>query len=521
MFRKPEKQESHFNDLNAVVAAMTDKTVLVVGDIMLDRFVYGDVHRISPESPVPVLAVRHELAMLGGAGNVLANLAGLGVTGRVVSVIGDDSNAEQVRTMVRERGGDPKDLIRVAHRPTTVKTRFLAAHQQLLRTDEENATAFDAQTEDEIIARAESVLPQASVVILSDYGKGVLSPRVIAATIKAAAKAGVPVLVDPKKADYAVYRGAAVVTPNRKELHEATGLPTGSDDEIVAAATALVNHAGIDAVVATRSQDGMSVIARKEKGRDFEAPLHLRTEAREVFDVSGAGDTVIATVAAGLAAGAPLRVAAAIANVAAGLVVAKVGTAPVRRAELLTALDRRDLDMATLVTSGGVADHVREAPVVSWDEGQEMVARWKARGLRVGFTNGCFDIIHAGHVFYLNRARDRCDRLVVGLNVDESISRLKGPERPVNDEVARAAVLAGLGAVDMIVMFGKGVDEEDKAVKIIERLKPDIYFKGGDYTEKDLPEAPVVRGYGGDVAIMPLRAGHSTSATIKKMKGAA
>jgi D-beta-D-heptose 7-phosphate kinase/D-beta-D-heptose 1-phosphate adenosyltransferase len=324
------------------------------------------------------------------------------------------------------------------------------------------------------------------------------------------------VLVDPKGSDYAVYRGATVVTPNRKELAEATnGMDTSTDAAIVAACECLMKQAGIEHVVATRSQDGMSVVSKNEK------PLHLRTEALEVFDVSGAGDTVIAAIAAALAAGAPLHAAAAIANSAGGIVVAKVGTAAIRRGELHEVLVHRDLALQTgEQAQPAILDRAREARVVRMDEAQDIVRRWQARGLKVGLTNGCFDIVHPGHVGYLNRARDKCDRLVVGLNSDASVRRLKGPARPVNDEVSRGMVMAALGSVDLVVLFGDDPADEDKASRLVQHLRPDIYFKGADYREEDIPEAKIARAYGGDVCLVPLHEGHSTTATIERMKGA-
>jgi D-beta-D-heptose 7-phosphate kinase/D-beta-D-heptose 1-phosphate adenosyltransferase len=490
--------------LKGTLEAAGRTSVLVVGDIMLDRFVYGDVDRISPEGPIPVLSVKREIVMPGGAGNVLANLAGIGVNTYVVALTGTDAAAETLRMLVTQMGADASSLIAVPERPTTVKTRYLAAHQQLLRTDREKSGDIPSALEDSIIDRAASLLPRVKAVILSDYGKDVLTERTIAAIIRAARKAGVIVLVDPKKPDYKIYKGADIVTPNRKELTEATNnMPTGTDLEVATAAQILSDHAGIDSVVATRSRDGMTIVQRQ--GRKFAEPVHLRTEAREVFDVSGAGDTVIAVIAAAVAAGADLRDAAELANVAAGLVVAKVGTAPVRREELMVALDERH-------EIGNVLDA---------DTAHETVQRWRAQGLKIGFTNGCFDILHAGHVQYLAAARGRCDRLIVGLNMDDSVKRLKGAGRPVNHETARAAVLAALSAVDMVVFFGGDPVENDKPLKLIERLMPDIYFKGGDYSIDQLPETPLVRSWGGDVEIMPFHEGHSTTATIGKLKKSA
>jgi D-beta-D-heptose 7-phosphate kinase/D-beta-D-heptose 1-phosphate adenosyltransferase len=476
--------------------------VLVAGDLMLDRFVYGEVHRISPESPVPVLSIVREEKMLGGAGNVLSNLAGLGARCDLIGVIGDDDSGIELRQLVKARGASAAALVVDPARPTTVKTRFLAGHQQMLRADTEAKHALSAALQDEFFAQAERLMPQARVLVLSDYGKGALPPALIARLIALAHTHGAKVIVDPKGSGYAIYRGADAVTPNRKELAEACGgAAAGSDAEIEEAARGLIARSGVRAVIATRSQDGMSVI---EEGAG--APVHLETEALDVFDVSGAGDTVIATVAAALAAGADLVAAARLANLAGGIVVAKVGTAPVRHEEL-----------AERLAGGGGR---RQARLCGYEQAAEEVQRWRARGLRVGFTNGCFDIIHAGHIAYLAEARARCDRLIVAVNADESVRRLKGPARPVNGEQARAAVLAALGAVDMVTVFGRDPAEKDTPCELIGRLRPDIFFKGGDYTEDRLPEAAIVKAYGGQVKLLAFHEGNSTTATIARLKGA-
>ncbi len=512
-------QNRGFSDLNALAAALPGVSVLVAGDLMLDRFVYGDVHRISPESPVPVLSIRSEDAMLGGAGNVLSNLHGLGVRPVLLAAVAADEPGTRLRGLVRACGADETLLLEVSDRPTTIKTRYLAAHQQLLRTDFEKIKALEPAAEQALLAKAERAIKGAGAVVLSDYGKGVLTPVVIEGLIRLARAQNIPVLVDPKGGDYAIYRGAAVVTPNRKELSEATkGAATGSDQEVVAAATGLIERTGINAVVATRSQDGMSIVRARADGKGYEEPVHLRTQALEVFDVSGAGDTVIATIAAGLAVGADLVQAAALANVAAGVVVAKVGTAPILQADLQSRLKTTDVDVrADGAGAARVIDRFHEAPVCSWAEAADQVRRWKIRGLKVVFTNGCFDILHRGHVDYLNQARARCDRLVIGLNADASVRRLKGAGRPVNDQDARAAVLAALGAVDMVVIFGSEAAEDDKPLEIIRALSPAMAFKGGDYRMEDLPEAALVKSLGGEMVIMPHYEGHSTTGTIKKI----
>jgi D-beta-D-heptose 7-phosphate kinase/D-beta-D-heptose 1-phosphate adenosyltransferase len=492
--------------LEALVRAMEGVPVIVAGDIMLDRFIYGSVERISPESPVPVLSVAREETMPGGAGNTLANLKGLGTKGMILSVTGDDENGRALRAMIKQLGFDESGLVADLSRPTIVKTRYLAGHQQLLRTDEETKTAISDKISQELLKRAEGFLKQAKALIISDYGKGMLRRDVIAALIDMAKKCGVPVIVDPKGHDFSFYAGADAITPNRKELSEATrGAATGTDEEVIAAAQTIIKDCDIGAVLATRSKDGMTLVQKSG------SPFHLRgAKSIEVFDVSGAGDTVIATVAAALAAGGNLEDAARLANIAGSIVVTKVGTAPIRSRELIEAVHKGEEIFA-------YAD--KKAPKYEWSEAAEQARRWRARGLKVGFTNGCFDILHAGHVSYLNAARGQCDRLIVGLNHDASVKILKGPDRPVHDENSRAAVLSALACVDMVVLFGaeeKGGD--NTANNLIAQLKPDIYFKGGDYTIDQIPEAPGVIAHGGKVAVMPMVEGQSTTSSIKKIR---
>jgi D-beta-D-heptose 7-phosphate kinase/D-beta-D-heptose 1-phosphate adenosyltransferase len=483
----------------ALVRAMAGKAVLVAGDVMLDRFVTGGATRLSPEAPVPVLAATARTTALGGAGNVLANLAGLGVTAHIVALTGEDETADEVAAIVRGLGARSDGLVRDSGRPTTVKTRFMAGPHHLLRVDDEKSAVATVSVQEELIARAGALLPHVQALVLSDYGKGVLSPTVTAALIALAREQGVPVLVDPKGADYTRYNGAQVVTPNRKELAEAAEAGAlKSDADIVAAAQTVLRDTTIGAVVATRSEDGISIIPRGEG-----EITHIPTAPLQVYDVAGAGDTVIATLAAALAAGADLRDAARLANRAGGIVVTRAGTAAITAADL-----GADATIRPFI-----------APVCNWDGARAQIRAWQAQGLRVGFTNGCFDILHYGHVSYLAEARLRCDRLVIGLNADASVTRLKGPERPVNDETARATVLAGLRCVDMVVHFGHKAAEDDRPSSVIDTLRPDVIFKGGDYTEDQLPEAAVVRAYGGEVQIMTMFDGYSTTGTIAKLKG--
>ncbi len=512
----PVSAPQSLSDLAPLISRIGSARLLVLGDIMLDRYVYGAVERISPESPVPVLSIAREESMLGGAGNVLSNLAGLGAGCNLLAVLGNDDEARQVRAMVRDAGFPDDGLIVDDSRPTTVKTRFLASHQQLLRTDSEKPAAISDALMAALLERAKAHIAGAGAVILSDYGKGLLRQDLIAEIVRMARTHGIPVLVDPKGQDYSRYAGASIVTPNRKELSEATGgRETRTDQDIVDAARHLIGYSGISSVVATRSRDGISVIESDGAG-DFAAPVHLATEALEVFDVSGAGDTVIATIGAALAAGASLKDAARLANVAGGIVVQKVGTAPIRAIELQ--------DAATGVNGESRkadAARARAAKICAgWDEAAEDVKRWRAKGLKVGFTNGCFDILHAGHVTYLNKAREMCDRLVIAVNADESVRRLKGPSRPVNDQMARARVLGALGSIDLVIVFGSQPEENDTPNLLISRLKPDIHFKGGDYRPDQLPEGRIVESYGGRVVIIPFEDGFNTTQTIGRLKAA-
>ncbi|HRC26086.1 MAG TPA: D-glycero-beta-D-manno-heptose-7-phosphate kinase [Alphaproteobacteria bacterium] len=504
------------SSLSALVETMSGRAVLVVGDLMLDRFVSGVVERISPESPVPVLSIRRESRMLGGAGNVVSNLHGLKIRPILVSVTGADEDGAAVRALAEGLGADCAGLAVDPTRPTTVKTRFLAGHQQLLRTDFEQIAPLSPALAAQLLEHVHTALPAVRAVVFSDYGKGVLTDEVLAESIAAARSRGLPVLIDPKGRDYGRYRGASVVTPNRKELVEASGgKPLPDDESLVAAAHRVCLEAGVESMVATRAAEGMTVVQGKPGGGGFERPLHLRAQAREVYDVSGAGDTVIATLAAALAAGAALPQAAHLANLAGGIVVGKVGTAAIRAQDLVRALenaapsDRAD-DRAD-------SERVRIAPVLALEAAAEQVRLWQSRGLKVGFTNGCFDILHPGHVGLLAAARERCDRLVVALNHDASVRRLKGPTRPVNTHADRAQVIGGLGSVDLVVFFGENPAEDDKPLDIIRSLRPDILFKGGDYTESTVVGADFVRRCGGEVCLLPFAEGHSTTAIIGRM----
>ena len=489
-------------DKNKILEAMAGQKILVAGDIMLDTFVYGDVDRISPEGPVPVLSVTHQKIMLGGAGNVISNLHALGCHPVPFCVVGYDDGASKILDTLKELNVRTDGVFTDSARPTILKTRYVSRSQQLLRCDVENTQPILASLETKIIDGINVAMKDCAAIVLSDYGKGFLTKVIIRSVITAGKAQNIPVLVDPKGHDYSIYRGANIITPNRKEIVQATGMTiVKTDQDIENASLKIIDECGIDCVIATRSEDGLSVI---QKGK---MPLHIPTHAQEVYDVSGAGDTVIATMAATLAGGADIESAANIANIAGGLAVSKLGTTSVTYQEL----------------ESSIFGNFRQAGVVStWEDAKTIINDWKKQGQKVGLTNGCFDILHAGHVRYIDQARAKCDRLIVALNSDVSVRILKGPTRPVNDQDARATVMSGLGSVDMVVFFGaEKAGEDNTPCALVDALRPDIFFKGGDYTIDQLPEGKIVQSYGGEVAIMAMHEGFSTTAIIKKSSGIA
>ena len=478
-------------ELTEAVRRLARTSVLVVGDAMLDRYVYGAVRRVSPEAPIPILSVERDVAMPGGAGNVVRNLTALGAAVAFVSVLGDDQAGSDLTGLI---GGQPNVepwLLVQGGRTTTTKTRYIAQGQQLLRADHEEVQPIHAKLAERLVRITQDALLATSVTVLSDYNKGVLCGDTAARIIAAARTTGRPVLVDPKGTDYARYAGADVITPNRRELAEATGMPVGTEAQLVAAAQALRAAHGFPTVLVTRAEDGMTLVTGTEVH-------HFPAEAAEVFDVSGAGDTVVATLAAGMAAGLPLPVAARLANIAAGVVVGKVGTAVARESDLFAALSPQ----------GGAL-----RKVVTREQAAEQVERWRQRGWRIGFTNGCFDLLHPGHIHLLEQARSQCDRMVVGLNSDASVRRLKGPARPVQQEAARAAVLGSVAAVDLVCIY----DEETPEVTL-QAIRPDLLVKGADYTVETVVGAAFVQGYGGRVMLADLLPGFSTTATVQRLR---
>ncbi len=469
--------------------------VLVLGDVMLDRYRYGSVDRISPEAPIPVLRSDREETMLGGAGNVVRNVTALGASATLVSVIGDDGAGAEIAALLEAQRRAGSRLLTVPGRRTTTKVRYVAAGQQLFRADHETVEPIPEDAAERLLAAFDSCLPEHDVVVLSDYAKGVLTEAVLSEVIARARASDKAVVADPKGRDWERYRGVSLITPNRAELAVATGMACDSDAEIAAAARQAIARHGIDAMLVTLSERGMTLV-----GGDGEA-LRLAAEAREVFDVSGAGDSVVGALAAALGADLPLTDAARLANLAGAIAVGKLGTAVVYPAELAAALQARER-------------RGFEAKIGTLDMALERVRQWRHRNRRIGFTNGCFDLIHPGHVSLLTQAKGACDRLIVGLNSDESVRRLKGERRPVQAESARAAVLASLAMVDLVVSF-----TEDTPLELVRALRPDVLVKGADYRLDQVVGAELVQGYGGEVLLVELTPGHSTSETIAKLVG--
>ncbi|MDP3739683.1 MAG: D-glycero-beta-D-manno-heptose-7-phosphate kinase [Hyphomonadaceae bacterium] len=472
------------------IAQLAQGRVLVIGDVMVDHYVTGRVSRVSDEAPVPIIHVSGERWTPGGAANVVANIASLGGKAALAGIVGEDPAAAMLQKMLANA---ETNLIAEAGRPTTIKTRYMGGQHQIVRVDREQPSAISKASEDKLVAAIENLAAGRTAFMLSDYAKGALTDRVLAAAIAAGRKAGAAVVVDPKRSDWSAYKGAAVITPNRKELMLATQAPCGSDAECEFAAGIAIKATGA-AILLTRSEQGMSLY------RAGQPPLHLSAKAREVFDVSGAGDTVAATIALGLAAKLSIEAAMQIANVAAGVVVGKRGTATASPAELLA--------------EAGAGDRLGGAPgAISLKQAKALREAWGREGRTVGFTNGCFDILHAGHVSLLSQAAAACDRLIVALNTDASVAKLKGPDRPVQSEDVRATVMAAVKGVDAVVLFG-----EQTPLEVIRELQPDVLVKGADYAEDQIVGADVVRARGGRIVRVTLVDGQSTTRIIEKSR---
>jgi D-beta-D-heptose 7-phosphate kinase/D-beta-D-heptose 1-phosphate adenosyltransferase len=485
-------------DFESFHREMVRQTVLCIGDLMLDEFVYGEVSRISPEAPAPVIAARSSETNIGGAGNVARNIASLGARCIFVGLIGKDVAGAELKAALANEPLIESVLISDAARPTTRKVRFVSEHfrTHMLRADWEMADPVRGETEQQLIDAIVPLIPRADVVLLSDYAKGVLTARVIRNVIDAARKLGKAVIVDPKSANFAIYRGATLLTPNRKEFAEATRSAADSNESIAAAAPDVMQLADCEAILVTQSEHGMTLVPRSGE------VVHVPAYPVKVRDVSGAGDTVAAVLAVARGAGAGWEDALRLANAAAAVAVGKQGTAVVTAAELR----RQILPHAFLAAEEKIVTHD--------DELEAQLAAWRQDDLRIGFTNGCFDILHPGHVKVLTAARGACDRLIVGLNSDASVKRLKGPSRPVQDERARAEVLAALEAVDLVVVF-----DEDTPLKLIGQIKPSVLVKGGDYTREQVVGHEIVEAHGGEILLVEVLAGFSTTRLVDRARG--
>jgi D-beta-D-heptose 7-phosphate kinase/D-beta-D-heptose 1-phosphate adenosyltransferase len=480
-------------ELAGIVRHFSRARILVVGDVILDRYRIGDAHRLSPEAPIPVLRPTRSLDTPGGAANVAMNVASLGGQVALAGVIGDDDSGKIVLELIAENDRIEAALIVAPGRPTTSKTRFIAHAQQLMRLDEETTDPLDEGTAVALLARVDAALPAADIVILSDYAKGVLCDRVLGALLEMISRHGKQVIADPKRQDFRAYRGVTILTPNELEVRAATQIDARFDADADRAGRAALEATGGDVVLVKRSAKGLTLVSRGQPA------VHFATRAREVADVSGAGDTLVAALAVALAAGASLPEAAMLANITAGISVGKPGTATAAQSEVLGILHADSLAST-------------DRKVRGLQEAKAQVAAWHERGLRVGFANGCFDLIHPGHVHLLTRARAGCDRLIVALNTDASVRRLKGPNRPIQHEDARAIVMASLSPVDIVVLF-----DEDTPLTVIRALRPDVLIKGADYTVDQVVGADLVQGWGGQVMLVELREGHSTTGTIRRM----
>lgn len=477
--------ESLFNKLAEV-------RCLVIGDVMLDEYLWGKTDRISPEAPVQVVDVIREELRLGGAGNVVNNLVTLGAKVAACSVVGEDENGDALLAAFRKHNIHTDSIFRDPSRRTSRKTRVVASNQQIVRIDRESRELLSSEIEEKLCSWVINNAASYHVIVLSDYLKGVLTPKVLSAVISVATSAGIPVVADPKGTDYSRYRGVTTLTPNRKEAEAASGITINSDESLAQAATKIMKCADLSHLLITRSEAGMSLFSAGGEA------VHIPTVAREVFDVSGAGDTVLASLAIGIAAGLQIGEAARLANIAAGIAVGKLGTSTVTPDEIISAIAMSHSDTDSKIKNRDVLAVILEGE--------------RLKGKKVVFTNGCFDLLHAGHVKYLQKARKLGDILVLGLNSDTSVRRLKGEKRPLIGEEERAHILAALDCIDFVVLF-----DEDTPLELIKLLKPHILAKGGDYTPETVVGRELVESYGGHVELVTFVDGKSTTNIIERV----
>ncbi|MBL4537093.1 MAG: D-glycero-beta-D-manno-heptose 1-phosphate adenylyltransferase [Oceanicaulis sp.] len=477
-----------------LLAAIQNRRAMVLGDLLYDSFVYGDTHRISREAPVPILSEKRRTAMLGGAGNLARNLSSLGAEVRLISVAGTDADGDAAIDLVKAACGDAEGVVRTPERPTPSKIRYVSNNQQMFCVDRDPTETIRSDTVSKLLNHIKYAIEESDILIVSDYGRGVVTRELVQAAIALAREAGKPVSVDPRGHDYSRYDGASIIKPNAGELEAETGLTVSSDDDAATALIALkAQLSRTEAVMVTRGGAGMTLL--DETGSIH----HHRSRPREVYDVSGAGDTALAGLSLAMAAGASLKDAMEFADLAAGVAVGKPGTATVSPEEVLDA-----------------AQAGEEAPdwrIMSRPAMAALSADWRASGLKVGFTNGCFDLLHPGHLSVLRHAASVCDRLIVGLNADASVKRLKGENRPINDQVTRATMLASLEMVDRVVIF-----DEDTPAELISEIRPHVMVKGADYVADELPGADFIRQSGGEIVLAPLMDGLSTTNIVNRLR---
>jgi len=466
--------------------------ILVVGDLILDEYIWGSVHRISPEAPVPILETKSENLALGGAANVANNLVALGCEVCLAGAIGQDERGDKLLTLIEDKNISSKGIFRFVHRPTTSKIRVVAHNQQVLRIDKEDNRPITEETENKIIKFINTTLPDMDIVICSDYRKGILTEKVFSAIIHRAKNSKKRVIVDPKSSNFQLYKGATIITPNQFEVEKAVPIKIQDKIDLDRAAEYLLNLTHAESLLITRGKDGMTLYPNKEK------PIDIPTQAKEVFDVTGAGDTVVSVLAMALAAGFNYPDSAWLSNMAASIVVGKVGTAIVTLNEI-----NEYLQEEMLRTSQSV---------LKLEELNKIVSLAKSTGKTVVFTNGCFDLIHGGHIEFLQKAREKGDLLVVGLNSDKSVRAIKGDGRPIKTEKERANIISALKYVDYITIFDETTPEE-----VIREVRPDILVKGDDYGIDEVVGREIVEGYGARVELIPIVKGLSTTNIVTKI----
>jgi D-beta-D-heptose 7-phosphate kinase/D-beta-D-heptose 1-phosphate adenosyltransferase len=478
-----------------LLANMLQKKILVVGDAILDHYLIGSVDRISPEAPVPVINFSEEHYTLGGAANVAQCAAGLGAKVELVSIIGNDLEGQKLKSMANDLGIQAEGVLVDRVRPTTCKTRIIAGNQHVARIDRENCVQLSDVLQRHLMAAIEHAAEAADVVILADYAKGVLTRQVCQAAIRAAGDK--PVIVDPKGSNWERYCHATVIKPNTREAEAISGSTIGNDEDAASAGRRISRDLQAAHVVVTMGAQG-AVLIDGTAGQNNGSALHFPSRAREVFDVTGAGDTVAATLGVALAGGAAIAEAVWLANAAASVCVSRLGTSPVSQRDIISTVDEQPLHSAN--------------KVVTKPEALRLATKLRTQRKRIAFTNGCFDLLHVGHVTILEKSRREADALFVGVNTDDSVRRLKGPNRPIQHEADRARIVAAQACVDVVVLF-----DEDTPYDLIRALRPDVITKGADYSRKEeVVGWDIVERYGGTIRLVDLVEGHSSTGLIQR-----